>query len=192
MEPNKHCISKTIKMQLPETKVEHDAEGRAIIDMTVKDDSNFLSAYSTNDTAIINTEVAEFIENNTHSIPPNQRLTLRIHSDCIDENEKLDYQAGIKKYYAEKHLASKNEYRFNLFAVLLLTLAGIATLILAFNVEHHIWSEVIDIAAWVFLWEAVDIGVFKNRQTNINRRRYLSYISMNIEFMPLMANKNNT
>lgn len=188
MELNKHRINKTIRTKLPEHKVEYDAEGRAIIDMTVKDDSNFLSAYSTSDTAIISTEVAEFIENNTHSIPPGHQLTLRIHSECIDENEKMDYQAGIKKYYAEKYLASKKEYRFNLFAVLLLTLAGIATLILAFNVEHHIWSEVIDIAAWVFLWEAVDIGVFKNRQTNINRLRYLSYISMNIEFMPLMAN----
>ena len=188
MKFNKHRIDKAIKTKLPEHKVEYDAEGRAIIDMIVKDDSNFLSAYSMSETAIISSEVAEFIENNTNSIPPGQEFTLRIHSECIDEKEKVDYQAGIKKYYAEKYLASKNEYRFNLFAVLLLTLAGIATLILAFNVEHHIWSEVIDIAAWVFLWEAVDIGAFKNRETNIKRRRYLSYISMNIEFMPLIAN----
>lgn len=162
-----------------------DAEGRVIIDMTVKDDSSFLSVYSASDTPVISTEVAEFIENSTHAFSPRQPLCLRIHSDCIDEQEQNDYPAGIREYYTEKYLASKNEARFNRIAVLLLMLAGVIALALAFRVEHRIWSEVIDIAAWVFLWEAVDIAAFKSREINLKRKRYLTYIAMKVEYMPL-------
>ena len=167
----------------------YDAEGHAIIDMTVKDDSDFLSVYSASDTPVISTEVAEFIENSTHSISPKTQLTLRIHSDCIDEQEQRDYPAGIRQYYTEKYMATKSEARFNLMAVLLLMLAGVIALILVFRIEHHIWSEVIDIAAWVFLWEAVDIGVFKNREINLKRKRYRSYITMKVEYTPLHSQK---
>ncbi|MBE6693828.1 MAG: hypothetical protein E7589_03590 [Ruminococcaceae bacterium] len=166
-------------------RCEYDAEGRAVISMTVKDDSDFLSVYSQRETPFISSDVAEFIENSSHSLRPGQSLTLRIHSDCIDDGERQDYREGIQEYYSEKYIAAKRELRFNLFAVIMLALAGIATLVLAFGVDNHIWSEVIDIAAWVFLWEAVDIGVFKLREINLNRRRYLSYISMKVEYLPL-------
>ena len=182
-------INKLIKKQISERKFERDEDGRAIIDMTVRDDSDFLSVYSERSTPVISTEVAEFIENSTHALLPTQPLTLRIHSDCIDDTEKENYRTGISEYYAEKYVAGKRETKFNFFAVLLLALSGVATLILAFGVEHHIWSEVVDIAAWVLLWEAVDIGVFRNRENRMKRKRYLSYMSMKIEYLPLNKNK---
>ena len=69
-------------------RFQRDDENRVIINMTVKDDSNFLSVFSQSDTPVINTEVAEFIENSTNSVLPKEQLTLRIHSDCIDDTEK--------------------------------------------------------------------------------------------------------
>ncbi|MBR2926594.1 MAG: hypothetical protein IKC31_03330 [Clostridia bacterium] len=166
-------------------RFEYDEEGRAIIDMTVSDDSSFLSVYSKHASPVISSEVAEFIENSTRSLPPKQALTLRIHSDCIDGREKELYRSAIGEYYSEKYHAERNELQFNFWAVLFLTLAGVVALVLAFWVDHHIWSEVIDIAAWVFLWEAVDIGAFKNRESRHMRRRCLSYLSMKIEYVPL-------
>ena len=153
--------------------------------MTVQDDSDFLSVYSEYDTPVISTEVAEFIENSTHSLRPSQPLTLQIHSDCIDDRERQDYRAAIREYYEGKYIASKKEFRFSITAVLVLALAGIITLALAFQIDHHIWSEVVDIAAWVFLWEAVDIAVFRNRESNRMRKRYLSYMCMKVEYLPL-------
>ena len=170
-------------------RCEYDSERRAIINMTVKDDSDFLSVYSQREAPFISSDVAEFIESSSHSLRPGQPLALHIHSDCIDDGEKEDYRVGIREYYSEKYIASKRELRFSLWAVILLALAGIGTLVLAFGIDHHIWSEVIDIAAWVFLWEAVDIGVFKLREINLNRKRYLSYISMKVEYLPLNSRK---
>ena len=166
-------------------RFEYDEEGRAVIHMTVQDDSDFLSVYSEHTTPVISAEVAEFLENSTHSLRPRHPLTLRIHSDCIDEGEAETYKDAIREYYGQKYLAGKRERRFHFWTVLILALAGVLTLMLAFLVDHDIWSEVIDIAAWVFLWEAVDVGVFKSRENDIMRRRYLSFLSMKIEYLPL-------
>ena len=187
MDNKRRQVHNAVTEALLEQRAEYDGCGRTVINMTVKDDGNFLSPFSSGTTAMISSEVAEFIENSTHSLPLRRELLLRVHSDCIDETEREEYRAGIKTYYEEKYIASKGERRFNLFAVILLALAGIATLALAFNVESHIWSEVIDIAAWVFLWEAVDIGVFRNREIRRKCRRYLNYTSMEVEFLPLSS-----
>ena len=146
---------------------QRDDENRVIVNMTVKDDSDFLSVFSQSDTPVISSEVAEFIENSTDSILPKEQLTLRIHSDCIDDNEKVLYRESIKEYYAEKRVAIARELKRNNIVSLLLTLTGVLILVLEMIFEYKlsslIWSEVIDIAAWVFLWEAVDISAFGNR-----------------------------
>ncbi len=60
-------------------------------------------------------------------------------------------------------------------------MAGILVLALKIWLECRtssvIGAEVIDIAAWVFLWEAVDVSAFQNRALRFKRRRYLSELS---------------
>ena len=167
-------------------RFQRDDENRVIINMTVKDDSNFLSVFSQSDTPVINTEVAEFIENSTNSVLPKEQLTLRIHSDCIDDTEKAIYRDAIKEYYREKRIADSRELNRNNIIALLLTVAGVAVLAFQLFFEYItrnlIWAEVIDIVAWVLLWEAVDIIAFGNRSLRVKCKRYLSYMSMKIEY----------
>ena len=67
---------------------EQEKSGGRVVNMIVKDDTDFLSVFSESETPVISGEVAEFIENRTMTMPPKEQLTLKIHSDCIDENEK--------------------------------------------------------------------------------------------------------
>ncbi len=185
-------LKKSIDNELAKRKYERDEDDRVIINMTVNDDSGFLSPFSENSVSVISTEVADFIENNTHSLPPNEKLTLRIHSNCIDDKEKKIYNDAIKEYYIEKYLANEKEVKRNYFIALLLLLAGIFVLTVSFflnelNVE--IWSYVVDIVAWVLLWEAADISLLVNRTLSIMRKRYLSYLSMKIEFKKGIGNR---
>ncbi len=62
MKQNKE-IKREVKKQSSERKYKRDADGRVIINMTVKDDTDFLSVFSTGDTPVISSEVAEFLEN---------------------------------------------------------------------------------------------------------------------------------
>ena len=168
---------------------QRDGENRVIVNMTVKDDSDFLSVFSESDTPVISTEVADFIENSTSSIHPKEKLTLRIHSSCIDDAEKALYREAISEYYTEKYVAEKRELRRNNVISLLLMLAGI--LVLGYElffdcrIGNLIWTEVIDIVAWVLLWEAADISILENRAIRVKCRRCLTYASMRIEYAGL-------
>lgn len=174
---------KEVNERLSDRHHKRDADGCVIIDMTVKNDDDFLSVYSTNETPVISTDVAEFIENSTHSISVREQFALHIHSNCIDEGEKTEYAAAIKEYYAEKYIANKKELNLNRIIISILTLVGIIVLALAFQIENAVWSEVIDIAAWVLLWEAVDIWAFKNRELVLLSKRYLAFMNMKVEYL---------
>ena len=185
MKPSFRQTKKDVDQRLSGRRRNRDSEGCIIIDMTVKNDDDFLSVYSTNQTPVISTGVADFIENSTHSVSPRERFALHIHSNCIDDGEKNEYAAAIKEYYAEKYIAGKKERDLNRMIISILIFVGITVLALAFQIKNAVWSEAIDIAAWVLLWEAVDIGVFKNREINLRRRRYLAYMSMKIVYDPI-------
>lgn len=53
---------------------------------------------------------------------------------------------------------------------------------LDYKIGSVIWAEVIDIAAWVFLWEAVDIKFFKTRELKLKRQRYAAFMDMKIYY----------
>jgi hypothetical protein len=156
-----------------------------IINMTVNDDSSFLSEFSVNDTPVINRELAELIENSTPSIRKKETLTLKIKSGCIDEEEKKLYSRAIKQYYTERYMGGKIELMRDYIIAGILAVVGMLVLILAFFVEDHstIWSEVIDIVAWVFIWEAVYIAFLETRRQKQSNRKYIAYVSMNIEYI---------
>ncbi len=179
-------IKKELSLQKKQRQYQKDEEGRAIICMNVKNDEGFLSEFSESDTPVISSEVAEFIENSTSFIPISEELTLRIHSDCIDDQEKVLYNSAIKEYYLQKYITNEQEIKRNRLLVLFLGLAGIlvlaAELIYDFCVGNAMWTEVIDIVAWVLLWEATDIALLAARGLRRKQKRFLAFLSMKVEF----------
>lgn len=166
---------------------QRDEENRIIINMNVKDDTEFLSVFSESETPVIGSETAEFLESSTFSVSPHESLTLRIKSSCIDDGEKVVYEKAIKEYYKERYVANEKALKRFRILSLFLALIGVAILASAIFLEYQkgslVWAEVVDIAAWVFLWEAVDIHFFKSREMKLKRKRYLSFISAKIEFI---------
>ncbi len=155
---------------------------RAVINMVVKDDSDFLSPFSTHDTPVISSEVAGFLENCASSYSPKKRLILRIHGSCVSENEKQIYALAIKDYYADEITATRRELRhFNMVSAVLMTI-GILILAVAILRRGELWSEVLDIIAWVFIWEAVNIIAFRKRDLRIKKFRYRAFENMKIEY----------
>ena len=179
--PKKELCPNITEKQYP-----RDSEGRIIVNMNVKDDTDFLSVFSTSETPVISNEVADFLETSTHSIRPNEPLSLHIKSDCIDETEQKVYSTAIKQYYTERYRANERELIIQNRIALLLAILGVFVLAFAVFLDYKIgsliWAEVIDIAAWVFLWEAVDIKFFKTRESKLKRQRYAAFIDMKIEY----------
>jgi hypothetical protein len=175
-------VQKEIKTKLTPKAHKRDADGRVIINMTVKDDSNFLSVFSAHETPVISQDVADFLETAARSVRPNESLALYVKSDCIDDTEKQVYAQAIRQYYAEKYVSNKRELKKNNLFALILGIFGVLVLTVALLLDAPVWAEVIDIAAWVFLWEAVDIVFFGMRRIKWDNQRYLSFVSMPIHY----------
>ena len=133
----------------------------ATINLTVYDDSNFLSPYSSDNEEIISDEVAGFLENSAKQIKPTRSLKINIKSKTIAENEKPVYLRAIKNYYENESVEIKRNLKFNLIATLILFAISVVVLLVLFLVvakfNIQVLTEIVTIMAWVFLWEAVDL-----------------------------------
>ncbi len=182
-------IKKSIDEKILSSEVVRDEYGNVVIDMTVTDDSNFLSPFSMKTQPVISTDVADFLETSTCSYVPDESFSLKIHSDCIDENEQKVYPKAIAEYYTQRYVACEKELDRNAIISMILALFGIFALAVMITLENlligSVWTEVIDIIAWVFLWEAIYIAFLTNRGLKLKRKRYLSLINMKVEFLSL-------
>lgn len=163
-----------------------DADGRYIVNLNVTDDSNFLSVFSVSEHPVISSEVAEFLDFNTQLLPPEADIVLRIHGDCVDENEQRIYPAAIRQYYQEQQIVAAKELRRNRIIALFLGAIGVlclsAMLATSSFFPNEVWPEVMDVVAWVFLWEAVDIYFFKSRELKARVKRCAAYCRMKVEY----------
>ena len=189
----KNIFSKAQKQVDKRTKsitYNKDSKNRIIVNMVVENDNEFLSPFSESNSPIISEQVATFIENSTDSIKQNEKLSLHIKHNNITVEKQEKYRKAISEYYTQKYIKTNLEYRRNNIIVASLTLLGILVLTLQllfdYIISNSILSEVINIFAWVLLWEAVDVGFFKNHKIKLKQNRYLSYIDMDITFTQVL------
>lgn len=156
------------------------------INMTVMDDSDFLSPYSPTDTPIVSGDVAEFLENGANKFLPKQQIELNVHSNCIDDGEKVIYDEAIRNYFNLKLDGMKLALRRNLIVSVIFTVIGILGLAAMVIIDHFfdkaIWTEVVDIFAWVFVWEAVDQFFIERRKLLLERKKYQAFTEMKINY----------
>ena len=183
LEAIKEVLEKTKKEQ----QFKYDEDNRLIINMEIQNADNILDEFSRTDYPIISTQIAEYIEKVTTALKPIEKFTLRIHSDCIDDNEKMIYSKAIKNYYTDKYLVDNRKLKKDKKVSLILGINGVLILILVIILEYLensvLWMRVFDIVAWVFIWEAVAIIAFKCKELKINQLKYLNLIDMKIEFI---------
>lgn len=157
------------------------------INMHVSNDDNFLSPYSMGEEPVISQEVAEFLENTVRAMPSKEGFSLNIKGDCIDENEKQKYSLAIKNYYTLKFKDAERESRKKTIVSMAFTLIGVIALAIMIILSNHdnigeVWTECIDIFAWVFLWEAVDLFFMERGTIAVKRRIYKKFMQSTITF----------
>ena len=165
------------------------------INMTVMDDSEFLSPYSPVAEPVISGDVAEFLENGANKFLPKQQIELNVHSNCIDDGEKIIYDKAIRNYFNLKLEGIKLALRRNLIVSVIFTIIGILGLVAMVVIDHFfgkaIWTEVVDIFAWVFVWEAVDQFFIERRKLLLDRKKYQAFTEMKINYYKAASGKVN-
>ncbi|MBE5745343.1 MAG: hypothetical protein E7355_04320 [Clostridiales bacterium] len=183
-------IRKELKNRRVGQERERDDEGRVIVDFCVHSDDDFLSPYSLRSNAELSTDVADFIERSLDTVPVKEQVRLRVHSNVITEEEQKSYETAIHGYYEDRFESLRREKRRLLVIAALMALIGIFALTVMIGLEvtgrrTEVLSEIIDIFAWVFLWETVDLLCFEYTSLRIKSWRYLALSACVIEYLPL-------
>lgn len=185
-------IKKMVSEWRKKEEIRCDEEGRAVVVLTVRDDSTFLSPYSANERNVISEEVAEFLEHSLKPVRPKERIHIELHSDVISSGELREYNGAIHNYYANCYESTRLEtrrlYRISFFMALVAVVALSAMLFLEAFSQNQILIEIIDIFAWVFMWEAVDIFFLQCTLLRYKQMRYLALIDCVLTCVPLTNN----
>lgn len=133
----------------------------------------FIKNYNQNKKPTINEEVFENIKKSAEKIPLVYTLKIRfifnnLEDFFLDELKEDFYSyLAINDYYANKLIFHKSKLSLAilligvLFLVLNALLKGFDLIINFSKAWQEIISEILDITAWVFVWEAVTIFYFE-------------------------------
>lgn len=149
-----------IKKAALAAREETDENGRSIIRMSVKDDGDFLSPYSDSAESVISSDVADFLDNAAEGLDLKKPVHIIMSGATIDENERKTYPAAIKKYYRGRIAETSARLQKNLTSGIVMAIIGAAILLACVYLHLNdisVVAELIDIVAWVFAWEAVDV-----------------------------------
>ena len=167
---------------------EYDENGKLIVDLKVRDDSDFLSPYCTTNSDISD-DVEDFIENNVPSSKSKKGVHLRIYSDEIDDEEKEEYTRAIHFHYETKRFEVYLEKRRLTFIAVIMAIISVIALSAMIVLEYHnvnsVAISVIDIFAWVFMWEAVDILFLQCTMIRHRQRKYRNLAQCDVDFYSL-------
>ena len=165
---------------------EVDEEGRNLVRICVADDRDFLSPFSGDGIPLLSADTAEFLEDRLKNLRSDASLHLCLEGSCIDAEERKMYDSAIRNYYHLEFLETERELRKNsvqstvmtVFAALLFALA----LVLDSYGVRAVLLNMLDVVAWVFMWEAADLFFFRRSDMRLRRLRAFHLIQSRISF----------
>ena len=148
-----------------------------IINIKVQNKEQIISNFSYDENDKINKDLSEFIVAKSKRVHISKDIKLNFYTnEHIDKNE---IQSTIKNHFHEEYLESKSELkRLNIFIITMLILGVLTFAILVAlynrNFSNFYFEMILEIAAWVFIWESVDATFLqrpKIRRKNIQMQK---------------------
>ncbi len=136
----------------------------------------------------INFDIANYIIEEANNIPFRYKLKIEFFSDDLTESEKDSIRKILKEYYAFEIKKEENILKASAIKGICLLLMGILIItseILGIwsNIAYDkIFLEVMDILAWVLLWESIDILLLSNNKEKIKKKNLIQIYKSEILF----------
>ena len=140
------------------------------IDVKVENSNQVFSKYNYNKDDTLNYEFCDHLLNNAKLMPSTSDMKIRIHS-----SENLDaskVKNALKSHFSRDYAETKLDLlktKITALTSLILGILSLAILIIFYNVFDNFYiTTIIEIIAWVFVWEAAD--KFFYDRTQIKRK----------------------
>jgi len=162
-------------------------QDKGLIDLGLNDISEIYSPLSLKENKKINKDVDEFICDSENYIPLGKELEIDIYLEHEPkEEEKEEAILTYKKYYAEYLFELNSELKRYLWLALIFFVIGTGFVSLMFFIQANKWSSFVlllaEIAAWVLIWETVDITFLHGFKIFIKKRRAKRLLNADIRF----------
>lgn len=161
-----------------------DSNGRGVIDVGAENYDDVFSYYDLEGENVLDKEFNEFLEAKADAIPLKKELALHFHVKNANETKREELDRAIKSHYKRELRALNRQKQRNTKGVLYMLMVflfflGIYIPLVLFDV-HFIVQYVVDITAWVFLWEAVDKFFLRGREIKHNMLKIYRFIRADI------------
>ena len=168
---------------------ETNERGDRLIRLHVNDVDNFLSPLSVDGVPCISDETAFLINYylKNMSADSDEKLCFEITGHNLSLGEQDLYKKAIKNYYREEFIDVQDDMKLNTKNTLRMLITGLFFLLVRLSVPLFFsfrmdYFEAVNIIAWVFLWEAVELQIFKRPKLRENQIRNLKILEAEIEF----------
>lgn len=163
-------------------KIDHDKEGRAVIDLGLVDSDEFFHPYSYKTYDLVRPEVIQCIEMFESQIPAKEELSINIHTEEQTDNfDKKRIRNAMKRHYAEKIVTLNKKMKKDILFATILILFGIVFSV----VECVLWARwsqqfvdlILSIIAWTFIWDGFETFIVDlplNRRTQLKNYRIMN------------------
>ena len=187
---NKDIIKETNDKILEYATHIFDDDRKVRIDMRIHDFSTFLSPYSSRNDYVISQDAANFLESRLENLFKLQEARLYITSPSLNDDDKECYEKAIRAYFAHQVIVLKHKLFVNFWTGigLIILSAIVFVLMVLFNIgkKNEIASEMIDVVATVFMWEAVQ-NLYFNRKELRNQEKSAK-MGLNMEIVWIEEN----
>lgn len=134
-----------------------DREDAAVIHVRIANREQLFSAYSYSGDKL-NPEFSEYVFDKAKSVPVTEDVKICLHT--ADKIDAAEAEQALKNHYRSEYRNAKKETKRILLISLIMTLLGIlaltALILINYFTDNFYVTSIVEIAAWVFIWEAVD------------------------------------
>ncbi len=161
-----------------------DSLGRAIIDVGAENYDDVFSQFCYKGGDTLSSSLVQYLMQKSNTIPLKYDLTIRFHIKNASEDKKQEIQNAVKQNY-ETDIQGINN-RMNkalLFSLWFILLGSVFSLIYLFTLNKipTSVSYIVDLLAWVFLWEGIDAFFLDRNKMKLEKLKALRLGSANIE-----------
>ena len=163
-----------------------DEDGRAIINVGAENYDDIFSPYCFKGGDTLSLELDDYLCYQEAVVPLDYDLTLRFYVKNANESKRKEIQNAVKQNYeSDIHTLENKTKRLNVIATWFLILGTIFTVVyfavLSYLPKAITTTYIIDILAWIFIWEGASALIIDKRGLVRDRVRMLRLASAKVE-----------
>ena len=169
------------------------SDDKKSVNIKVENKEQIISNYSYDENDKLNPDLSDYIISKTKNIHLSQDLILNFYTN--EQVYKKEIQSTITNHFEEENYNVKKELKKSNITVVVLLLLGVVTLAMLvgfYNWFSNFYLEmVLEIAAWVFIWEAIDIFAFKRSKLRVKKMQMQKILSAEVNVIENKKKENS-